>query len=44
MNVSADTIKIQDRVADDLAGAMIGDVATAIGFAQLHAFLAEDVF
>jgi hypothetical protein len=44
VNVAADGIEIEDGVANDLAGAVIGDVATAVGFAELDIFLAEDIF
>jgi hypothetical protein len=44
VNVAADGIDIEDGVADDLAGAMIGDVSSAVGFTELHIFLAEDIF
>jgi hypothetical protein len=43
VDVAADAIEIENRVADDLAGAVIGDVATSIGFAEFDAFLAKDV-
>src|SRR5262249_19629267 len=44
VNVAADEVEIQDRVADNLAGAVVGDVATAIGFAKPDAFLAQHIF
>jgi hypothetical protein len=44
VNVAANRIEIEDGVANDLAGAMISDVAAAICFAELYVFLAEDVF
>ena len=43
VNVAADKIEIENGVADELAGAMIGDVAAAIGFAKLDIFLAQDI-
>ena len=43
VNVTADGIKIKDRVADDLAGAVIGDVAATVGFAELNILLTKDV-
>ena len=44
VNIAADWIEIEDGIADDLAGAVIGDVATAVRFAELDIFLAEDIF
>jgi len=44
VNVAADGTEIQDGVADDLAWAMISDVAAAVGFAEFDIFLAEDIF
>jgi hypothetical protein len=44
VNVAADEVEIEDGVADDLAGAVISDVAAAVGFAELDIFLAQDVF
>ena len=44
VNVAANAIEIQNGVADDLAGAVISDVAAAIGFAEFDAFLAKYVF
>ena len=44
VNVAADAIKVEDGIANDLAGAVIGNVAAAIGFAEFDSFLAKDVF
>jgi len=44
VNVATDAIEIEDGVADGLAGAMISDIATAVGLAKFDALLAEDVF
>ncbi len=44
VDIAADALEIENRVADDLAGAVIGDVTTTIGFAQLDTHLAKDVF
>src|SRR5215469_18043282 len=44
VNIAADAVEIENGIADDLAGAVIGDVAAAIRFAEFDAFLAEDVF
>src|SRR5882757_3714807 len=44
VNVAADGIEIKNWIADDLAGAVVGDVAAAVGFAEFDIFLAEDVF
>jgi hypothetical protein len=44
VNVAADGIEIENGIADDLPGAVIGDVTAAIGFAELDIFLAEDIF
>ena len=35
--------QIQDRIADDLAGAVVGDVATAIAGMEFHVFLREQL-
>src|SRR4029077_15527982 len=44
VDVAADGTEIEDGVADDLAWAVIRDVAAAVGFAELDIFLAEDIF
>jgi hypothetical protein len=44
VDVATDGIEIEDRIADDLAGAVIRYVAAAVGFAEFDIFLAEDVF
>src|SRR5260221_9165330 len=44
VNVASDGTEIQDGVADDLAWAVISDVAAAVGFAEVDIFLAEDIF
>jgi len=44
VNVAADGIEIENGVADDLAGAVIGDVAATVGFAELDILLAQDIF
>ena len=38
-HVAADLAELQDGIADDLAGAVIGDVAAAIGMMELDAQL-----
>src|SRR5215469_7355453 len=43
VNVATDAVEIQNGIADDLTGTMIGDVAATIRFAEFDAFLAEDV-
>ena len=43
VDVAADGIEIEDGVADDLAGAVVGDIAAAVGFAELDIFLTEDI-
>src|SRR6266849_5869431 len=44
VDVAANAVEIEDRIADDLAGAVIGDVAAAVGFAKFDTFLTKDVF
>jgi hypothetical protein len=44
MNVAADGIEIEDGIADELAGTVIGDVAASVCFAELDIFLSEDIF
>jgi len=44
VNVAADDIEIENGIADDLTGAVIGDVAAAIGFAKLDIFLPQNIF
>jgi hypothetical protein len=42
VHVSLDARQIENGVADDLAGAVISDVSTAIGFVKLDIFLMEN--
>ena len=44
VDVAPNGIEIKDWITDDLAGAVIGDVAAAVGFTELDIFLAEDIF
>jgi hypothetical protein len=44
VNITADEIEIENGITDDLAGAVIGDVAAAVGFAKFDIFLAQDIF
>lgn len=44
VNVAADKTEIENGIADNLAGAVIGDIAATVGFAELDIFLAEDMF
>jgi len=37
-------VEIQDGIANNLAGTVIGDVAAAIGFAKFDTLLTENVF
>src|SRR5579883_1844779 len=43
VDIAAVAIEIEDGIADDLAWAVIGDIAAAIGFAEFDAFLTKDV-
>jgi hypothetical protein len=44
VDVATDGIEVEDWVANDLAGAVIGDVAAAVGFSEFDIFLAKDTF
>ena len=41
MHVAAIGLQVEDRIADDLAGTVIGDVAAAAGLVHLDAQLGE---
>jgi hypothetical protein len=43
-DVAFDVAEVKDGIADDLAGAVIGDVSAAIGGVEFDALLTEDVF
>src|SRR5712671_5421910 len=42
--IASNSGEVEDRVADNLARSVIGDVATAAGFVKLDALLAQHVF
>jgi hypothetical protein len=44
VNVSANTVQIEDRVANDLTGTVVGDIAAAVGLAELDSLLAQNMF
>jgi hypothetical protein len=43
-NVSLNLVEIEDRIADDLAGTMIGDISAAVCCVELDILLTEDLF
>jgi len=43
-DVAFDVAEIEDGIADDLAGTVVGDVSATIGRVEFDAFLAEDAF
>lgn len=44
VDIAADAIEIEDRITDELAGAVIGNITAAIGFSKLDSFLAKNMF
>src|SRR5882762_3351499 len=43
-HVAANGREIQDRIADDLSRAVIGDIAAAAGFVKINALLTQHIF
>jgi hypothetical protein len=44
VDIASHEIEIQDRVANDLAGTVVGDVAAAVGLVESNTLLAKDMF
>ena len=43
-HIAANSVQVQNRVSDNLAGAVIGDIAAAIGVMKFDALTAEEIF
>ena len=44
VDAEVEGVEVEDWVADDLAGAVVGDVAAAVGFAEFDAVLGEELW